>query len=164
MKKILIICTALLLFSFSAVHKYYLALTEIEYNTKNQSLEFIMSVFIDDIEDTINKDFNIDAQLWSNNEPKDIDKYFKQYLNSHFKVKVNDKAQAYNYIGKEYDGNTIYFYLEIENIPEINSIEIQNNMLVDYFPEQQNLIKVKVNNERKSLFLSKKENSGLLNF
>ena len=163
MKKLSIILITLLLFSFTS-HKYYLALTEIEHNTNTESIELTMTVFIDDIETTINNDYNIDAQLWSDKEIENADKYFKEYLYSHFKIKINNANKKFNYIGKEYNGDTVYFYLEIEHIKSVSSIEIQNDMLLKYFPQQQNLIKAKVNNVRKSLFLSQKDNSGLLKF
>ena len=37
-----------------------------------------------------------------------------------------------NHIGKEYDGDLVYFYLEIENIDAVNNINIQNNILTKY--------------------------------
>ena len=163
MKKLLIVL-CLFCFSFTTAHKYYFALTEIEYNQKNQSLEIIMSVFIDDIEEAINKNFNIDAKIWSDKEIKNIDTYFKNYLNTHFEVSVNNQIQKINYLGKEYNGDIVYFYLEIEGVQSVETIKAKNNMLMQYFPEQQNIIKAKVNSEIKSLFLTKDEYQDSLEF
>ena len=159
MKKIFILLFILPLFSFS-VHKYYISLTEIEYKEKTQSVQMIMNVFIDDIETAINKDYNVDLQLTTKDEFKKVDELFLNYLQKHFKIKVNNNDVTYNFIGKEYDGDIVYFYLEVENIKILNSIEIQNDVLVNHFPEQQNLIKT----AHKSLFLDKKNDKGLLNF
>ncbi|WBX72284.1 DUF6702 family protein [Tenacibaculum retecalamus] len=159
MKKIFILLFILPLFSFS-VHKYYISLTEIEYKEKTQSVQMIMNVFIDDIETAINKDYNVDLQLTTKDEFKKVDELFLNYLQKHFKIKVNNNDVTYNFIGKEYDGDIVYFYLEVENIKTLNSIEIQNDVLVNHFPEQQNLIKT----AHKSLFLDKKNDKGLLNF
>lgn len=163
MKKLLFLFITLSLYAFSA-HKYYIALTEIEHSSNSKSVQMIMNVFMDDIELAINKEYNTDLQILSKNEVKDIDTFFFKYLKDHFKVSINNKNYDYNFIGKEYDGNIIYFYLEIENIDEVKSIEIQNTVLTRFFPDQQNLIKAKINNERKSLFLTKKNDKGLLNF
>lgn len=124
----------------------------------------IMNVFMDDFELALNKDYHLDLQLASKQEPKNVDTYFQKYLQEHFKVLINGKEENYKYIGKEYDGNIIYFYLEINNIESVKSIEVQNDILVAHFPDQQNLVKAKINNERKSLFLDKKNDKGLLKF
>ena len=50
MKKVIILLLVLpLLLSFT-LHKYYVALTEIEYREDTQSVQMIMNVFMDDIE------------------------------------------------------------------------------------------------------------------
>ncbi|MCF2876409.1 MULTISPECIES: DUF6702 family protein [unclassified Tenacibaculum] len=163
MKKLFIVLLIVPLLSFS-VHKYYIALTEIEYKEESQSVQMIMNVFMDDIETAINQDFNIDLQLSTKKELKNSDEYFLKYLRDHFKIHINDQNFDYNFIGKEYDGNIVYFYLEIENVSSVKSIEIHNDVLIKYFPDQQNLIKASIKKERKSLFLTKKNDKGLLKF
>ncbi|MCG8184000.1 DUF6702 family protein [Tenacibaculum piscium] len=163
MKKFIILLLILPLLSFS-VHKYYISLTEIDYKPETKSVQIIMNVFIDDIENAINKEYNVDLQLVSKNELKNSDTLFFKYLKKHFKLKINQKEVHYNFIGKEYDGDIVFFYLEIENIADFKTIEIQNNVLMRHFSEQQNLIKASVNKERKSLFLTKKKDTDILNF
>ncbi|WP_428743034.1 DUF6702 family protein [Tenacibaculum sp.] len=163
MKKVIIFLFAFTLLSFT-IHKYYIALTEIQYREDTRSIQMIMNVFMDDIEVAINNDYNVDLQLDTKNELKNTDAYFFKYLKEHFKLTVNNKNVEYKFIGKEYDGNIVYFYLEIENISMPSSIQIENDILVKYFPDQQNLIKATIKNKRKSLFLSKKNDKGLLNF
>ncbi|MBA6154952.1 hypothetical protein H3Z83_00240 [Tenacibaculum sp. S7007] len=163
MKKLFVVLLIVPLLSFS-VHKYYIALTEIEYKEETHSVQMIMNVFMDDIETAINQDYNVDLQLSTKKELKNSDEYFFKYLKEHFKVLINNQKIEYNFIGKEYDGNIVYFYLEIENVLSIESIEIQNDVLIKYFPDQQNLIKASIKKERKSLFLTKKNDKGLLNF
>ncbi|WP_442266362.1 DUF6702 family protein [Tenacibaculum sp. ZS6-P6] len=163
MKKILILFIGISFLSFTD-HKYYIALTEIEHNSTNNSVEMIMNVFVDDIEKAINTDYNTDLQLNTQKEHQNTDSYLTKYLKNHFKISINEKQVDYNFIGKEYDGNIVYFYLEIENINEVKSIEVENDVLVQHFSDQQNLIKVKVNGDRKSLFLTKKNDKGLLKF
>ncbi len=163
MKKLFVVLLIVPLLSFS-IHKYYIALTEIEYKEETHSVQMIMNVFMDDIETAINQDYNVDLQLSTKKELKNSDEYFFKYLNEHFKVLINNKKLDYNFIGKEYDGNIVYFYLEIENVSSVKSIEIQNDVLIKYFPDQQNLVKASIKKERKSLFLTKKNDKGLLKF
>ncbi|CAA0195525.1 DUF6702 family protein [Tenacibaculum maritimum] len=163
LKKVLLLLTTISLLSFS-IHKYYLSLTQIAFNEKHQSVQIIMNLFIDDIETAINQTYHIDAQLTTNKELQNIDTYFIKYLETNFKIKINGSSKTYNFIGKEYDGNIVYFYLEVENIPLVKAIEVENKILMNYFLEQQNLIKTKIGKQHKSLLFTKKNHKGLLKF
>jgi hypothetical protein len=123
-----------------------------------------MNVFMDDIELAINKEQVTDLKLTTKKEPKNVDEYFFNYLKEHFKITINNKLADYNFIGKEYDNNIVYFYLEVENVTQVKTLQIENNVLTSHFPDQQNLIKAKINNTKKSLFLTKENNKGLLNY
>ena len=145
-------------------HKYYLSLTQMKYNTSTKSIQIIINVFMDDIELALNKDYNIDLRLTTAKELANNDIYFKKYFEKKLKFKVNGKDKEYTYIGKEYENDLVLLYLEIEDLPSVNSISIENNVLTRHFPDQQNLIKVKVQNTNKSILLDKEKNKTTFNF
>lgn len=164
MKKIgLLILLSFCFYSFT-LHKYYIALTEIEYVPKEESVQMIMNTFMDDIEVAIQTEFGKELKLTTAQELPEANAVIYAYLQNHFKVTLNGTPVSYRFLGKETEGTIVYFYLEIKNIKSLNSIEIQNDMLVKNFPDQQNLIKVKIGSKRKSLFLNKKNDKGLLKF
>ena len=163
LKKIITLLVVIPLLSFSA-HKYYLSLTQIEYRSELKSIQVTINVFMDDIEVALNKDYNIDLQLTTKKELKNNDIYFEKYLKKKLFFKVNNTSKEFNYIGKEYDGDLVYFYLEIENIESLNSLEIVNKVLTTHFPEQENLIKTKVHKKHKSILLSAENDKALLKF
>ena len=151
------------LLSFSA-HKYYLSLTQINFSPKSNSVQIIINVFMDDIETALNKDYNIDLQLTTEKELKGNDVYFEKYLNEKLHFKVNTIDKKFNYIGKEYEGELVYFYLEIENINAVDQITISNKILVKHFPKQENLIKSKVGKVNKSVLLDAENYSETLKY
>lgn len=151
------------LLSFS-VHKYYLSLTQIKFKEEQKSVQIIINVFMDDIELALNKDYNIDLQLTTKKELKDNDVYFEKYLKEKLQFKINGESKDYNYLGKEYDGDLVFFYLEIENITSITNIEVTNKILTFHFPTQQNLIKSKVGEKNKSVLLTKENANSILNY
>jgi len=157
----LILIIPLLAFS---LHKYYISLCEIEYVSEQQSVQITLGMFIDDIEFTLNKDHNTELNIATNEETSNIDTYFKNYLNQHFKININEQDKSYNYIGKEYDDDIVRFYLEITNIKQLNSIQVSNTSLLRYFEDQQNIIKIYANNINKTFYLNKKNDKGLLKF
>nr|WP_158838591.1 DUF6702 family protein [Polaribacter sp. L3A8] len=141
-----------------------MSLTQIEYRSELHTVQITINVFIDDIEKALNSDYNIDLQLDTKNELKDNDVYFKKYLNKKLHLKIDEVSRSFNYIGKEYDGDLVYFYLEIEDVAQLNTIEVSNKILTTHFPQQQNLIKSKVGKEHKSILLNAKNDKGLLKF
>ncbi len=163
LKKIYLLFLIIPLLSFS-VHKYYLSLTQITYKEEEKSIQIIVSVFLDDIETAINKTNTIDLQLTTKKELPNNDVYFQKYLQEKLQIKVNNQPKKINYIGKEYEDDLVYFYLEITNINSVNSIEITNKILQKQFPKQQNLIKSKVNGIHKSVLLTAKNDKALLKF
>lgn len=144
------------------MHKYYISLCEIEYHEEQQSIQIILGLFIDDIEVVLNKEHNATLNLATDNEDINIDSYYEAYLNKHFKIITNEKLSPYQFIGKEYDDDIVRFYLEVEGIEQLNSIEILNSCLLDYFEDQQNIIKVKVNKLEKTFYLDKNKANCLL--
>jgi hypothetical protein len=131
--------TFLLLFiipfiSFSA-HKYYLSLTQVTFKPASKTVQVIINVFMDDIETALNSDYKIDLQLTTKKELEDNDVYFKKYLKEKIHFKVDGIAKEFTYLGKEYDADLIYFYLEIENINQLKTLEITNNILTKHFPQ-----------------------------
>jgi hypothetical protein len=162
-KKIFLLLFIIPLLSFSA-HKYYLSLTQIEFKESSKSVQIIINVFMDDIETALNKDNNIDLQLSTKKELPNNDVYFENYLRRKLQFKIDTIAKEFKYIGKEYDGDLVYFYLEIENIAKVSSIEVTNKILLKYFPKQENLIKSKVGTKNKSILLSKDQYVELLTY
>lgn len=163
LKKLLYLFLIIPFFAFTA-HKYYLSLTQIEHNSKNKSVEVIINVFIDDIQTALNKIHNKKFKLDTKNEPTDSDTYFFEYLKKNVSFKLDGKAVSYSYVGKEYDGDVVFFYLEIKDINTVTEIKINNTILLQHFPEQQNLVKSKVNKKHKSIMLTKKEQQGILKY
>lgn len=149
------------LWAFS-VHKYYVSLCEIEYLEEQQSIQIIVGMFIDDLEFTLNKDHAANLNLATPDEDPNIDTLYKKYLNEHFNIVVNDRAESYEFIGKEYDGDVVRFYLEKTHVPELNSLEISNTALLRDFEDQQNIVKIKVKKFHKTLYLSRNNEKGLL--
>ena len=163
-KKFFIIVLILSLSSFVNVHKYYVSLTQIDYISDSASVQITMNVFIDDLQEAINKTFNQEYDLTINADIQDSHNQINQYFVEHFKLKIDGQNITLNYLGSENEGDIVYLFAEVENINKISTIEVINNMLIDFFPDQQNLIKLKINDKFDSLLLTKRNDKGLLNF
>ena len=163
MKKIIAFFIIIPLFAF-AIHKYHFSLTKIIYSTKNQSLQITMRYFIDDIETAINSLENIESELDTDHEVKNIDSLLQKYVFNNFIIKLNNLPAKLSFIGKEYEKDIVYFYLETDTVTKINNLEIQNKILLQTFDDQQNVVKIDLNNQKKTLYLKNKNDKEMLKF
>jgi len=161
--KTLILLGILISLAFTS-HKYYLSLTQITHVAEKNSVQIVMQVFLDDVELALNKTYQIDALLTTDKEVTDIDTYFVRYLKENFNISINNQEVSHQYIGKEYEGDLVFFYLEISDIQQVKNIVISNHLLFSYFPKQQHLIKVGAHEKHQSLLLTKGNDKGLLKF
>jgi len=155
---------SLVMFSFTTFHKFYVSVTQIEYVEEKESLQIITRIFIDDIEDLLQTRYDKTIILGPKKDSKMIDLYLEKYFNQKFKVKVNGKSLTYNFLGKKYEEDLMICFIEIENLKGLKSIEVTNELLMDMFEEQQNIVHVKKDEDRKSLILEKGKDTGMLKF
>ena len=152
------------LFAFTVFHKYYMSVTQIEYIEDKQSVQLITRIFIDDFEKLLRERYDESITLVDKDEPATVDLYIERYLSEKIKIKINDKDADLIFIGKEYDIDIVRCYLEIEDVDEINSFEISNQVLFDVFEEQKNIIKTDINSKQKSFILISQDKTAMLNF
>ena len=162
-KRYCVLFLSVSLLAFSA-HKYYISFTKIDYSEKNKALQITMRVFIDDLQNALDDQFRINTELDTKKEIADSDDYISKYISDKFMVKVNGQEIGYNYLGKKYDSDAVKLYIEIENIDQIESIEIQNRVLMELFSDQQNIIKLNINKKKKSFILTDNDDKDLLKF
>ncbi|GEQ87100.1 hypothetical protein ULMS_26080 [Patiriisocius marinistellae] len=149
--------------SFTA-HKFYVSITKIEYVKEKQSIQIITQLFTDDLEDALSERYGKDVHLDSSKETKADVALFEKYLLSKLTILVNGNPVKYNFIGHKYDIDQVKAYIEITGIEAVNSMEIENTILMDKFENQQNIIHFKTGTSRKSLVLDKENPKGLLKF
>jgi len=167
MSRLKYICLFLLLplLAFSVAHKFYVSVTNIDYFEKEDALQITTRIFIEDFESVLEERYNITAQLATPNELPDVDIYIKKYLKTKFLVQLNGEPVAFEFLGKKFDNDMMICYLEIPQIglEKLQTIEIQNELLMDLFEEQKNIIHFRIQGKKKSFVLIRESNKGLLN-
>ncbi|KJD33516.1 peptidase E [Tamlana nanhaiensis] len=162
--KVLILLSVFMLLSFTTWHKYYLSVTQVNYIQSKEALQITSRIFIDDLEQALRKNYDKSVTLTGINQPEAGDVLIEKYLNQKFTLKVNNNPTTYHFIGKEYDGDIVRCYLEVENVKNIKTLHISNTILFDVYKEQQNIIKTKINGKQKSKVLTTSNRSFVLNF
>ena len=152
------------LLAFTTAHKYYVSVTKIEYVQEKESVQIISRIFIDDFEKLLRERYDENITLGAKDELSTIDVYIERYLTEKLKIDINGQAAKFIYLGREYEDDIVFCYLEIEKITHIKSFEISNKILLDIFEEQENIVRTNINGKRKNFILKNGNDKGVLNF
>ncbi len=152
------------LLTAATAHKFYVSITKIEFVAEKQSLQIISKIFIDDMEDALQARYDEGLSLDTDKETEREEAFLKQYIFQKLEIKVNGARVNYDYIGKEYKTDEVVIYLEVTGISEVKTLEVTNEVLMEMFEKQQNIIHYKYGDNRRSLVLEKEYPSGMLNF
>ena len=139
----------------SFFHPIHVSVTEIEMDEKDKRLEIMMRVFADDLELTLRNSFGQpDLDILS--LPKDgVDKIVSTYLKDRFKISLDNKLQRNNYLGHELDDLAFIFYIEVPKVGKWKTIRIQNDIIMETYDDQSNLVHVTLGETVRSLRLTK---------
>ncbi len=162
-KTLLILALFPILLATSA-HKYYVSVTKIEYIQNEKSLQIISRVFIDDFELLLKQRYDKNVVLDPKLESSNANDYIKRYLKQKLGININNKPTQINYLGKEYENDIIYFYIEINNVEAIKTLNITNKLLFDQFEEQQNIVRTNIYAKHKTFILTPSSAIATLNF
>lgn len=154
-KKVLFVLFTLLLLSFS-MHKYYVSITESEYNVTTEKFEMSIKFIGHDLEKALDNSGTPNLFLGTSKENKKADYYLESYVNQRFHMVVDGKSLRYELIGKEINNDDfIYCYLESDKVIDPKSITIKNTLLTEIFNEQANTVYLKVGNQKFNYSLNK---------
>jgi len=133
---------------FVVIHKYFVSTTLIDFDLKSQTFEITLKVFYDDLE----KDLELDSAVVDYEKDYNyLNKIFKKYLSENFIIEIENQRIILEYLGYEKKRDQINFYMNLDNDLKNKSINIQNSVLFNSFPDQKNIILFRSGRFRKSL-------------
>ncbi|WP_205959352.1 DUF6702 family protein [Flavobacterium rivulicola] len=156
----------LLLFFFGlssmAAHRFYVAIYQIDFVPQKKRVEITTRIFMDDLNEAVTKAYKKNTNIGTEKETPEDTALLKKYLNENFKLTINGKPKAYNYISSEVESNVVICYLSIKEIIKISSIQVENSILTEVHSEQQNIIQFNNNGKKQNLLLSSSITKGML--
>jgi hypothetical protein len=147
------------------LHPIHLSVTEVTYSEKDKAIQITSRIFIDDLELSIQKQLNqpnLDIL-----EPKNgmtLDQMAQSYLNEHLKVKLDGKPREIKILGHEIEDVAVVFYIEIENVKKIKSLEVRNDVIMETHDDQSNIVHVTYKSPVKSVRLLRDKPSEVFKF
>ncbi len=135
---------------FGPLHEFHLSLMEIDHNTEKKTLQIAVKLFTDDLTVALEKPGGVKLHIGTPNEPPKANELIANYLKQHVLLKVNGKDVVFNYLGKEAETDATWCYLEVQNVAKVQTLEVQNTLLLESFDDQTNMVNLKINGRKKS--------------
>ena len=155
--------TLLLVQSFwLSLHPFHASVCEIEYNAKTESLEISYRMFLDDLEMALNKKYEAGLDIMKVDQKEKTDKLVEEYLKEQFKFWVDGKKVNISYLGSEIEGYALWCFIEIPKIGKPSTLEVDNNVMLEIFDDQINLVHFNKEDQVRSLKLYKDNTYGSL--
>ena len=141
--------------SLFLIHPYYVSVSELVFNKDVSSLQITKKIFFDDLELVLQNENNNENFDILNSEKDLVNSYIEKYIKKNMFFMVDGKPKELNYLGHEVINSRINSYFEIMNIKKIETIEIKDTSLLNYFDTQENLTYFEIDNQRFTLRLRK---------
>ena len=167
MKKTILITFFGLLFltltSFS-VHKFYVALYQVNYAPEKKMLQITARIFVDDLNSAVGKKYSKKINLGSENETIEVVNLLKKYFSEKFHLRVNGQTKPLHFLSKEMEGDVLICYFNMREISKVNSLEIFNSIIIEGNSEQQNIMHFNVLGTKNTLLFTESTSKGMLKY
>ena len=147
--------SSLLLSSFLlsfTLHDFHTSLTQMHFEAKAQTVEVSIRMFTDDLETALTRENGGKPVHLSG--PVKPDQILEKYVRKHFIVAdARRKQRTYTYLGYEQEADAHWVYLEMpaSGADTFRNIVIKQDILMDLFEDQVNLINIQYNQQKKTL-------------
>ncbi|HET9053154.1 MAG TPA: DUF6702 family protein [Cyclobacteriaceae bacterium] len=145
-------------------HPLHISVTEMVWDEKEKELEIMLRIFTDDLELAIRNAKQDDRLNVLTASKTTIDALAWEYLQPRLALAVDGKGVPLKYLGHEAAEDVLVFYIQVQPVKKIATIDITNAVLTEYYDDQANIVNVTVNTKTKSLRLVRNNPSGSLSF
>ncbi len=143
-----------LLIAARPTHEYHISVTKLNYNPSQKTLEISIRAFTDDLEKGLslaNDNRRILLRNGDENNP-----LVEKYLRKHFVLADPErKLRAFSYIGKEEEADATWLYLEVNFPGNPDGWVMKNELLMEAFDDQVNMVNAKWGDDRKTYLFKK---------
>jgi hypothetical protein len=146
----LLLCKWFLPLWMSAVHPFYMSVTEIRYNAPRKTLEISCRIFSDDLENALKKQYKTSFDIIRPANRTAVDSMIAQYIRGHLHIKTDGKPVSLQYLGYRIEEDATWCFLEITGVPGLQRLDLQNDILYKEHSTQSHMIHAIVNDKRQS--------------
>ena len=142
-----------------------MSLFQITYNTDKDRIELTARVFLDDLEDALEQEYeNDEVFLATSEEHPDVNRLLEAYFNEKLNFIINKKEVQWRFLSKDYEADMVTCYLKIDYSKKIKTLHIKNDFLTEVFEDQKNIIHLVYGSNKKSFLFTNTEVETTLTF
>jgi hypothetical protein len=146
---LLLILKCLLITHLTAVHPFYVSVTEMEFRSGTNEAGVSTKFFTEDFEEMLKKVSGKKIDL-RNGDTAVNKRVIASYLQDHLAVAVNKSKLAITFLGYENDKEATWCYYSLNGAKNVSAIDITCDFLYGLKDEQTNIFHVLVDGKRKS--------------
>jgi hypothetical protein len=132
-------------------HKFYVSMTEIEWEAEEKVMGITSRFFVDDLERALNAKGNL--KIHEKNSPE-VSLQIKAYYMDHFDLWDNQGNIVIEFIGYELEDDLIWCYAQCNRRPNAKSLSAKADWLCERFDEQSNILHLKNPEGMKTMILN----------
>lgn len=135
-------------------HRFHSSLTRIDYDAENKNVEITIQLIAHDVAEVFERRHGKALDMEKSEE---FDAALKKYLAEHFVVRTASNAEnlEMKWVGKEFDNDRLYVYMEIPSEKSPENFEIKNTIFFETYEKQTNIIVARFDGEKADLLFKK---------
>jgi hypothetical protein len=139
-----------------SMHPFHVSVCDMYYNPNKERLEIIHKIFWDDLEDGLSKMAEQPVDVANPADSANLQSLIAQYLDARFSLELDGKQAKLHYLGAELEEDAFWCYQEVADLKDFQKIRVRNQILMEVFDDQMNLIHVEHRKKILSLRLSRR--------
>ena len=148
------------------LHKVHVSVSQLEYNQKAQSVEIVLRVYADDLENALSQHAKRQVKLdpTTANKDKRVVETVMAYLRDNFQLKDKaGRAVRLNWVGMEWQTDMYWLYVEGKmpavpaNSNALEGAQLKNKVFNELFDDQVNIVNAKIQHKQFGLMFESKD-------
>ncbi|GAB3898438.1 hypothetical protein GCM10028825_47690 [Spirosoma agri] len=131
-----------------------------QYNPKERTFEISIRIFTDDFEKVLSQETNTKVHLTgTTNQPHDKNNsIIEKYIHAHFSyVTTQKQTKPIEYVGYETEADAHWIYLEMPYTEPFKGGLLKQNVLMDMFDDQVNMVNIQYQGQKKTFVFRKSQ-------
>ena len=139
-----------LLLTGSVDHDVHLSKSEVNYDTKTQTVQVSISLFLDDMELALAARGADNVKLFSSYEVENAEELIEGYLSEKLRFGQKNKDLLTTYLGREIseDLSAVWCYIEIADIAPDQVLTVTNEIFMEIYDDQKHVMVITKDHKR----------------
>jgi len=143
---------------FSWLHPVHIALLNIDMEPDTGNMKMVFKFFSDDFENIIFQRYNVQLNITQQIDPGKKIGAVNRYIDDSFEISINgNHISNLEYTGNKMDELAIWLYYQYTYPGKIESVSIKNEVMMDLFDDQTNLVIITYHDKQNGFRLNNKK-------